>query len=448
MTPRIARLLCLVALAACSSVEDGGVPRTIRPTIVLKNETRSSSPPSGPAVSVLDSIELLVTPENGDKIAPLGRHLSRYNTTATLQPEFPPGNVTFSAQVFSNTHVSMFSGSVTQLITSDVLSVVLNVAATRPVLLMVPDTSRTSTIRSTQFSVYNGGIGSLDWSILSTDTAFTRCGAPCTIAPTSGSLAAGATATLNASVPVNFPSRNFSFVIRSADGNVAVNWLYSASAVTGVTIQPSASLHDIGQAFSLTPTVQATGTASSAVSWASSKNAVATVSASGVVTGASRGVATITATSVVDTSKRATADIRVYDSTATAPSWAMVQGAVPDTVHRDDTSAGSRSTLVLTAQAAGALGAGASPFTAVEFWVRAGSVGPWRRIGQASAPATGTDAGGGRVLSWSYTWNPDATDAPFINPSTTGMSVLALGITPAGLTMTTPVDHDVFVRVP
>lgn len=398
-------------------------------------------------MSILDSIDLRVTAENGDKI-PLGRHLSRYNTTATLQLAFPPGNTTFAAEVLSNTRISVLSGTMTQLITSDVASLVLKVSATRPVLLLAPDTAKTNTITTTQFSVYNAGIGSLDWSVSSIDTAFTRCGAQCTIAPLSGSVAAGATAPLRLTVPTNFPSRTFSFVIKSAEGAVTVNWQYSASAVSGVALQPTASLHNLAQAFTLTPSVQSTGAGSSAVGWSSSNAAVATVSSAGVVTGVSRGFATVTATSTADTSKRATADVRVYDSTATSPAWALVQSAVPDTIRRDDTSQGSRSTLVLTAQALGALASGSSPFSVVEFWVRPGSVGPWRRVGQATAGAESTDQAGGKVWSWTYSWNPDAVDAPFINPSTTGMSVLALGITPAGLTMATPVNHDVFVRVP
>ena len=448
-TTRITRLLGAVLLVACASAERGGPSRTVSPTIVLANETRSvSSAPSGPWVSVLDSIDVRVTAENGDQI-PTGRHLSRYNTTATLQLAFPPGNTTFAAQVLSNTHVSVFSGTMTQLITSDVLSLVLKVTATRPVLLVAPDTAKTNTITTTQFSVYNAGVGSLDWSVASTDTAFTRCGAQCTITPTSGSVAAGATATMRVSVPTNFPSRVFAFVIRSAEGAVTANWQYAASSVTGVALQPTASLHNMGQAFTLTPTVQPTGTASSAVGWTSSNAAVATVSATGVVTGVSRGVATVTATSSCRQRRRKRRP--TFECTIRlrpAPRGRSCQSAVPDTIRRDDTSAGSRSTLVLTAQALGALASGAAPFTAVEFWVRPGSVGPWRRVGQTNAGAQSTDQSGGRVWSWTYSWNPDATDAPFINPSTTGMSVLAVGITPSGLTMATPVNHDVFVRVP
>ena len=448
MTTRIARLLASIALVACSSADDGGIPRTIRPTIILTNATSAaSSVPSGPWVSVLDSIDLKVVPGSGDPLD-LGRRLPRYNSTATFQMSFSPGNTTFNVQVLSNAHVSLFSGTATQVITSDVLSIPLTITATRPVLVMVPDTAKTTTITSTSFAVYNAGVGSVAWSVVSIDTAFTRCGSQCTIAPSSGSVASGATGTLRVSVPTNFPSRVFAFVIRSAEGDVTVNWQYAASAVTSVALQPTASLHNIGQAFSLTPNVQINGTGSPAVGWTSSNTAVAAVSGTGSVTGVSRGVATVTATSVTDTSKKATADIRVYDSTATAPSWALVQSTTPDTIRRDDTSPGSRSTLVLTAAASGTFSANGSPFSVVEFWVRPGSIGPWRRIGQTATAVASTDQSGARVWSWSYSWNPDATDAPFIDPSTTGMSVLALGITSSGLTMPTPVDHDVFVRVP
>jgi hypothetical protein len=442
---RIIRILGVALLTACASSENGsGVPTTMHPTIILTNETVAASmAPSGPSVSILDSIDVRVTAENGAKSS-IGRHLSRYNTTATFQLAFPQGNTVFTAEVLSNTRVSVFSGTTTQLITSDILSLPIKLTATKPVLMMVPDTAKTNTVTSTQFTVYNAGVGTLAWNVASMDTAFTRCGPQCTISPTSGSVAPGTTQTVRVTVPINFPSRTFAFGIKSAEGNVTVNWQYSASAVTGVTISPTASLHNLAQAFTLTPTVQSSGTGTSSVGWSSSNSNVATVNVNGVVTGVSRGVATVTARSVVDTAKHATADIRVYDSTSTNASWALVQSATPDTIRRDDTSADSRSTLVLTAQASGS---GAAPFTAVEFWVRPGSIGPWRRIGTSTSAASSTDAGG-QVWSWSYTWNPDATDAPFINPSTTGMSVIAIGITSNGSTQGTPVNHDVYVRVP
>jgi hypothetical protein len=437
------RSVVLVASAlflACSSADTTARP-TISPTVTIANQTRVSSAPSGPFVSVLDSLELRVTPDNGDPVV-IGQRLGGYRTTATLQPAFPPGNTSFTANVFSNARLTVFTGSVTQLITSDVLSLIINVAATRPVLLVAPDTARTATVTSTQFSVYNAGTGTLTWNLAGVDTAFTRCGAPCTFTPSSGSVAAGQTATVRVSVPTNFPSRLFSFVIHSAEGNVTARWQYSSSPIIAVSVTPSASLHNIGQAFGLTANVQVSGNPSSTVSWSSSSNGVALVSASGVVTGTGRGSAIVTATSTADTAKRASADIRVYDSTAANAAWTMAQPAQPDTVRRDDPS---HPAVTLRAQSAGG---GAAPFSNVEFWVRPGSIGAWRRIGQSGAAVDTVDASGNRVWAWSFTWNPDATDAPFTNPSTVGLSAMAIGIGAGGSVTATGVNPNVFVRVP
>lgn len=442
MMMRITSLLCVAGLVACSSVNDGGEPE-IRPTIMLANGQLGA--PSGGFVSVLDSIELRVTTANGAEVARLGQHIGGYRTTAIFQPTFPPGNITFSAEVFSNSGVSVFSGTTTQLITSDIASLPLTLQATRPVLLVAPDTARTATVTSALLTVYNSGTGTLAWNVAGTDTAFTRCGSQCTLAPSAGSLAAGQTADVRLSVPANFPTRLFSFVIRSAEGSVTAYWQYGVSPVSSVTVQPSASLHNVGQSFPLTASVQASGTTSAAVAWSSSNTAAAMVSGAGVVTGVSARATTVVARSVVDSAKKASSDIRVYDSTAANAGFALVQPASADTLRRDDTSPGSHSSVVLKAQVSGT---GTAPFSAVEFWVRPGSSGPWRRVGTSSSAVETTDLGGGRAWAWSYTWNPDATDAPFTNPSTTGASILAVGITAASQTTATPPNGNVFVRVP
>ncbi|HEY9229019.1 MAG TPA: Ig-like domain-containing protein [Gemmatimonadaceae bacterium] len=445
MSSRAKRGICLSALLmACSSVGNDA-PRTISPTIILTRESTGAPPPAGAFVSVLDSIELRVTTENGAEVARLGQHIGGYRTTAILQPSFPPGNITFTAEVFSNAKVGVFFGTATQLITSDVASLPLAVTAKQPVLLVAPDTARTSTVTTTQLSVYNAGAGVLIWNIAATDTAFTRCGAQCTLSPTSGSLPAGQTATVRLSVPTNFPTRLFSFVFHSTEGNVTAFWQYGVSPVTSVTVQPTASLHKIGQSFPLTASVQASGGTSTAVSWSSSNTAAATVSSAGVVTGVSARATTVIAASVADSAKKASADVRVYDSTTVNAGFVLAQPAGPDTLRRDDTSAGSHSSVVLTARVSAA---GAAPFSAVEFWMRPGSSGPWRRVGTSSTSVETTDAGGGHAWAWSYTWNPDATDSPFTNPSTTGVSILAIGITPTGQTTATPPNGNVSVRVP
>lgn len=425
---------------ACSS-NDAGAPTSMRPSITIANQTRTTAAPSGPFVSVLDSIELRVTSERGGLVM-LGQRLGGYRTTATLQPEFPPGNTSFTANVISNNRTTVFTGTVSQLITTDILSLIVPIAATRPVLLVAPDTARTTTVTSAQFQIYNAGTGTLNWSVISRDTAFTRCGAQCTITPSSGTVAPAATTIVRATVPANFPSRLFAFGIQSAEGNVTARWQYSASPITAVSIQPAASLHNIGQAFGLTSSVQITGTASSTVSWSSSSTSIAAVNSAGNVTGVARGVATITATSTADTAKRATAAIRVYDSTAANTSWTMAQPAQPDTVRRDDAS---KPTVTLRAEASGSQSA---PFTTVEFWVRPGSLGPWRRIGVSTTGVDTVDGSGNRVWAWSFTWNPDATDAPFTNPSTVGLSAMAVGISASGQVSATAVNPNVFVRVP
>jgi len=437
---RFALLIACASSVACSSAETS-TPSSARPNIVIANNTRVGNAPSGPFVSVLDSIELRVAPEHGDLMV-LGQRLGGYRTTATLQPSFPPGNTSFTANVISNAKMTVFTGTTQQLITSDILSLVVSITATRPVLLVAPDTLRSSTVTSGQFAVYNAGTGTLSWSVVSRDTAFTRCGTQCTITPSSGTVAAGGTTMVRVTVPTNFPSRLFSFGIQSAEGGVTARWQYSSSPIIAVSVQPTASLHHIGQPFALTPSVQVSGTAPSTVSWSSSSNGIAIVSSSGTVTGTGRGSAVVTATSTADTAKRAAVDVRVYDSTAANASWAMVQPSVADTVRRDDPS---RPTVTLRAHAAGG---SATPFSNVEFWVRPGSIGAWRRIGQSSAAVDTVDVSGNRVWAWSFTWNPDATDAPFTNPSTIGLSAMAVGIGSGGQVTATSVNPNVFVRVP
>src|SRR5262249_30246348 len=107
----------------------------------------------------------------------------------------------------------------------------------------------------------------------------------------------------------------------------------------------------------------------------------------------------------------------------------------------------SKSTMTFIAQASGALAGTTAPFTSVEFWLRPGNAGPWRRLSQVSTGVEGNNQGV-HTWSYSYVWNPDATDAPFTNLSTTGMSVIAVGITSTGQVVATQASQNVFVRVP
>ena len=86
-----------------------------------------------------------------------------------------------------------------------------------------------------------------------------------------------------------------------------------SETVSGITLTPTAATIQIGKTQQLTATVTPTGT--SAVSWSSSNEDVATVDQNGLVTGLKAGTATITATAAKNSSIQATAQITVTKST-------------------------------------------------------------------------------------------------------------------------------------
>ena len=86
-----------------------------------------------------------------------------------------------------------------------------------------------------------------------------------------------------------------------------------SETVSGITLTPTAATIQIGKTQQLTATVNPVGT--SAVSWSSNNEAVATVDQNGLVTGLKAGTATITATAAKNSSIQATAEIAVTKST-------------------------------------------------------------------------------------------------------------------------------------
>ena len=76
-----------------------------------------------------------------------------------------------------------------------------------------------------------------------------------------------------------------------------------ASTVNNVTIDGGDRTIVVGDVLTLSATVDVTGSASAAVTWASSDEAVATIAADGQVTGLTAGTTMITATSATDATK-------------------------------------------------------------------------------------------------------------------------------------------------
>ena len=448
-----------IALASCSLLTDSKSPRLVSASIVLTNALRSTSArPPGKFASVMDSVVLTVKSASGEVLARVGYKLRAYDSTATLSVDIPPGPATFDVQVLSNNRTVVFTGSTPATVADDGTPVSVSLAPVRPVLLVLPDTANTTISTGTLYTIYNAGNSALSPSIASMDTALTRCGVACTIALGAGSIAPGQTATLRASVPSNFPSRQFSLVLRSAEGDVPVYWNYAASSVTSVTVQPTTALLTIGQTTLFTASVQGTGTPPVTVTWSSANTSLVIVGVDanggvappGTALAVGRGLTNVVARSTVDTTKSGVAAVRVYDSTVTAPNWTISFPRPQDTItiNRDAVNQAT-SSVNITAQATGPGGVYQNPFTIVEFWARPFVGGSWRRIGQTAATSL-TDNGQVRTYAWTITWNPDATDAPFANPSSTRMAVIAIGVPVASTAQatTTPANSRITVVVP
>jgi|GEM_PF-5404863 len=96
-------------------------------------------------------------------------------------------------------------------------------------------------------------------------------------------------------------------------GSATLTVTDASPTVSSISLDPTAATIQIGKTQQLTATVTPTGT--SAVSWSSSNEAVATVDQNGLVTGLKAGTATITATAAEDDSIKTTATITVTQST-------------------------------------------------------------------------------------------------------------------------------------
>ena len=100
---------------------------------------------------------------------------------------------------------------------------------------------------------------------------------------------------------------------KTYSGSATLTVTDASPTVSSISLDPTAATIQIGKTQQLTATVTPTGT--SAVSWSSSNEAVATVDQNGLVTGLKAGTATITATAAEDDSIKTTATITVTQST-------------------------------------------------------------------------------------------------------------------------------------
>lgn len=144
--------------------------------------------------------------------------------------------------------------------------------------------------------------------------------------------------------------------------------------IRNVTVTPTTASLFINNTQTLTATVTAEGSLSTAVTWRTSNASVATVSTSGVVTAVAVGTATITALSAVDTTKRATSAITVGSRPISVAIVQRVVGLNPGT------------STTLTANVAADPGVS----TAVQWTSATPSVASINASGLVSAVASGT----------------------------------------------------------
>ena len=450
---RYSRLLCAATLAVvaatCRSLTDAnGEARSF--TVVLASVAQQGSgavPP--PFVSVVDSVHLVVTSPSGATLFTGGQRLQRNQTTVSLPVELSGDAARFKAQILSSNRTVLFEGDTSVTFAPNDFTVVVPIPARRPVLVATPDTARAvfdSAVTRGALAIHNRGSGSLEWRVV-VDPAFAQCGQACRVAPSSGTIPAGKSDTMRISIPSvpPFALRTFSFVLRSAEGDVSVQWQLSALPVVSVAVSSTDALLLVRQSEQLASTVQVNGTVSKAVFWSTSNRNVVTVSASGVATGVSPGLATVTAMSAVDSTKKGTALVRVIDPAQTFPfRWTVTEPAQPVTVRRDDLAPGIHSVTLRATGLAQTVPFPMATINRTEFWIQLAGAN-WYLVGQTSSASPDTT---GRGWTYSTTWNPQGPDGRFPNPSSNRLNLVAIAISTAGVVYATPFNTNITVTVP
>jgi hypothetical protein len=426
--------VAFLALGACTwPTSDEGY--LVAGTVALVNEAGAALAQAGPYVSVIDRLSIGVSDASGQTIGSASIPLQRYDSTASTTIELPQGLATFTAEVHSNNGALLYTGTTTAEVREG-FTIQIPIVAQRSVLVVQPDTLKTTAQTSGVFTLHNAGSQPLVWNLSSIDPRL--CNDGCRVTPESGTIAAHQNATFRADVFSGESSRVLSFTVSSAEGDVPVRWAYTRPTVTSVTVAPATALVAVQQQVTLTATVQpATGTP---VFWSSSAFPVASVSG-GVVLGRGSGTATITAASEVDVSISGTATVRVYGTFLT--NFSITAPAAFDTVSRD-VSADSVVTLRAVYTASPTF---PTPFTLVEFWGRPSGAGTWIRLAQTSSF---TLADNGSVRTWTYqgVWNPTVPTAPYPNPSLTRLDLIAIGISSTNSVSASPFSNRLWVRIP
>jgi Bacterial Ig-like domain (group 2) len=304
-------LITLLALCACSGIMRDDDHRVSGTIVLASNEVASPVLQAGPYISVVDRVDIRATNAAGELIASTSFRLQRYDQDASATLEVPEGSITFSVDVTSASGIVLYSGSATAVV-PDGFEVDVPLTAQRPVLVVQPDTIRT-TLAPAQFTVYNGGPASsgvpsvplLDWTVNVTSP---NCAQVCIIRPFSGRLAGKQSDTFEASVPLNQASGTYQLAVNSPEGGVTAVWVYTRPAVIGFSVSPKDTIIAFSFQYQLTARTQS---GPSNASWTSADTRIATVTPAGRVTGVGLGTTWIHAVSQVITTVRDSARVEV-----------------------------------------------------------------------------------------------------------------------------------------
>lgn len=218
----------LTAVVACVEVAHYNAP--IRLSLSISNSSQVSSTVDPPFVSVIDSMHLVVTPSSGGIAIIQGKHVQRSQNSIGFDVDLSPGTYNFSISVLSGNGLLLFRGDTTASVRPDQLTLNLLVSPRRPVMVVSPDTTTTSSdngkVVIAHATIHNRGLDSLVWRFTSVPPVYAgaSCQQTCIASPDSGRIAAGGSQALTFFVPNTFGAQVLCYILSSAEGDAPVCW--------------------------------------------------------------------------------------------------------------------------------------------------------------------------------------------------------------------------------
>jgi hypothetical protein len=140
---RVAFVVAAAAIVfACATPTDSGSSRQAVWLRLAALPSSANAPLTGPYVSVLDSLNLVVTSVATGERQEFGKHLERRDSVASFPIRIEQGDVQFVARVLSNNRTLLFAASsMVKISAGSFAPITVDMSASGPVLLVAPDSS-------------------------------------------------------------------------------------------------------------------------------------------------------------------------------------------------------------------------------------------------------------------------------------------------------------------